>query len=156
MESKSLDFIGLEIPRVYLISIGDRICYSNHQGGAVYPYYYKGGEIHCLKYGSFHNDTERLLALMAEEEKFIMGQHRNLRVWIDLYETNVNEEVREALLASLKRMEFRIVKLALMGCSFTTKMKLKKAIRKYPGKIDITIKYFADPEVGKTWLVSDE
>lgn len=125
-------------------------------GGSVYPYCYKGGELHCLKYGSFHNDTEGLKGLMNEEEKFIMGLHRSLRIWIDLYETNVNDEVIQALTDSLKRMEHNIVKLAFVGCSLSTKIKLKKAIKNYPEKIDIPMKYYSDPEVAKTWIVSEQ
>lgn len=27
-------------------------------GGSLFPYYYKGGEIHCLKYGSKYKNEE--------------------------------------------------------------------------------------------------
>jgi hypothetical protein len=29
-------------------------------GGSLFPYYYKGGEIHCLKYGNKYKDHEKL------------------------------------------------------------------------------------------------
>lgn len=42
-------------------------------GGSTYPYYYKGGEIHCLKYGSKYKNHEKLFELMKLEEEFILN-----------------------------------------------------------------------------------
>ena len=36
-------------------------------GGSTFPYYYKGGEIHCLKFGGFLADEEALLTVMHAE-----------------------------------------------------------------------------------------
>ena len=52
-------------------------------GGSTFPYYYKGGEIHCLKYGGFFTDQEAVLTVMRAEEEFITQPNRQLRVWVD-------------------------------------------------------------------------
>lgn len=41
-------------------------------GGSAFPYYDKGGELGCLKYGSFFADEEALLTVMRAEEQFII------------------------------------------------------------------------------------
>lgn len=40
-------------------------------GGSAYPYYFKGGTLLGLHYGSFFKDEEALLARMQAEEQFI-------------------------------------------------------------------------------------
>ena len=52
-------------------------------GGSLFPYYYKGGEIHCLKYGSKYKKYEELFELMRLEEEFIFKANKKLRIWID-------------------------------------------------------------------------
>jgi hypothetical protein len=39
-------------------------------GGSIFPYFYKNGELHCLKYGSFYEYEEALVQLMKKEEEF--------------------------------------------------------------------------------------
>ncbi|WP_084388720.1 hypothetical protein [Fusibacter sp. 3D3] len=41
--------------------------------GSLCPYYYMGGELHPLKYGSYFNEKELLLSIMEEEEQFILN-----------------------------------------------------------------------------------
>mgnify|MGYP006932493046 CR=1 FL=1 len=55
--------------------------------GSLCPYYYKGGELHLLHYGSYHDDFERLSSIMNAEEEFILKSHGGRKIWIDLYET---------------------------------------------------------------------
>jgi hypothetical protein len=65
-------------------SMGGRSMVSvKSPGGSMFPYYYKGGEIHCLKYGSMYKDGERLFKLMKEEEAFIIEANRKLKIWVD-------------------------------------------------------------------------
>ncbi|MNC44420.1 hypothetical protein D3C75_933250 [compost metagenome] len=45
-------------------------------GGSIFPYFYKNGELHCLKYGSFYEDGEPLLRLAL-----VGMSHRDKRRW---------------------------------------------------------------------------
>ena len=40
--------------------------------GSLCPYYYMGGELHPLKYGSYFDKKEELLSVMKAEEEFIL------------------------------------------------------------------------------------
>lgn len=62
-------------------------------GGSLFPYYYKGGELHCLKYGSFHTNADALFMLMKAEEDFITSRNRQLNIWVDFYETKLTTSV---------------------------------------------------------------
>lgn len=124
-------------------------------GGSTFPYYYKGGEIHCLKYGSFHEDEEGLLELMKKEEQFIMARpSQKLRIWVDFYETNVTKNISVAFIESIKRLLENIVKLAIVGLSAQEKRHMQRLIKK-SGSTMVAMKYFNDPEDAKTWLVSN-
>ncbi|MBT2288325.1 STAS/SEC14 domain-containing protein [Paenibacillus albidus] len=121
-------------------------------GGSIFPYYYKGGEIHCLKYGSFHSNSESLFSLMKAEEAFILGQHRRLAIWVDLYETQLTREVMLEFADNLIRLQSRIRKLAIVG-DYGNIHRLRRFLRKQDPKFTIPIQYYDDPEEAKTWLV---
>lgn len=121
-------------------------------GGSIFPYFYKGGEIHCLKYGSFHTDSEGLFHLMKEEEAFIKGQSRRLAVWVDFYETKLDDRVMHEFAGNLDRLQSRINKLAIVG-TFLDRHRLHKYLRKHARQLEIPIQYYSDPEEAKTWLV---
>jgi hypothetical protein len=124
-------------------------------GGSIFPYYYKGGEIHCLKYGSFFSNEEALFALMKAEEDFIMKPNRRLRIWVDFYETFLIEKVLIEFVESICRLSKHIIKLSIVGCSFKDKWRLRKLLKKSGIESLIVIKYFSDPEDAKTWLVRE-
>lgn len=123
-------------------------------GGSTFPYYYKGGEVHCLKYGSHFRNYNRLIELMKAEEDFIQRTKRKLRIWIDLYETRITKNILIELVRSLTRIRNQIIKLAVVGLSFVGRWNLNRILKKY-GEFPFTIKYFKDPEDAKTWLVSE-
>ena len=54
-------------------------------GGSLFPYYYNGGQLHCLKYGSFYKNEKALFVLMDKEKDFILSQAGVLNIWIDFY-----------------------------------------------------------------------
>lgn len=94
--------------------------------GSLAPYYYMGGELYPLKYGSFFADKARLLSVMQAEEAFILqspGKH-NRRVWIDLYETHMDGDMICALAEHIGSISEKILKLGLVGCSFISRRKL--------------------------------
>lgn len=123
-------------------------------GGSIYPYYYKGGALHCLKYGSFREDSEALFELMRAEEGFIKMQHKRLPIWVDFYETQLTKNVRSEFIYNIERLKLNIHKLAIVG-SYPTRKKIKIAFGKSEQTFPFMIRYFSDPEVAKTWLVSD-
>ena len=124
-------------------------------GGSVFPYYYKGGEIHALKYGSFFNDEEKLFELMEAERVFIQQRpSQRLRIWTDFYETAVTDKVLEKYIDNIFSLSNQIIKLAVVGLRGTDERKLKGLLKKndsFP-----PYKFFKDPEDAKTWLVSDK
>jgi hypothetical protein len=123
-------------------------------GGSIYPYFYKDGEIHCLKYGGFHGDEPGLFALMDAEEGFIRQRKQRLfRLWVDLYETEVSEAVAERLARQAAALGGQVVKLAYVGCTAGERNRIKKCLKKAGVKPGI-VAFYDDPEDAKTWLVS--
>lgn len=123
--------------------------------GSLCPYYYMGGELHPLKYGSYFSDKNNLFAVMKAEEEFILkssGQN-NRRIWIDLYETKLDNEVIENLVLHIKSIRPKIFKLCLVGCSFLDKRKLIKQMTANNMDIVKQVRFFSDPEEAKQWLV---
>jgi hypothetical protein len=124
-------------------------------GGSNFPYYYKGGEIHCMKYGSFFTDEQRLFQVMDAEEVFIKQRpNRKLRVWVDFYETTLSPGVLFKFAEQIFNIRSQIVKLAVVGCSAADKRKLNKAMKTHGAEFSIPCTYFDDPEEAKTWLVT--
>lgn len=124
-------------------------------GGSTFPYYYKGGEIHCLHYGSFFSDEEGLLALIKEEEAFIAKQNRQLLIWVDFYETKLTDKALKGFAESMYRLRPHIIKLAIVGCSFGDKRRLCRLNKQSGSKLPKPTQFFSDPEDAKTWLVSE-
>ena len=114
-----------------------------------------GGELHPLKYGSYYRNRDKLFAVIKAEEDFILqssGQH-NRRIWIDLYETTLDNEVIDKLVIHIKAIRPKIFKLCLVGCSFFGKRKIKKRLMDYNVDIAEQVRFFSDPEEAKQWLV---
>ncbi len=124
-------------------------------GGSIFPYFYKNGELHCLKYGSFYENNEALFRLMKEEEIFLLNQPKRLPVWVDLYKTKLSPQVLEALLNNLDTLQNRILRLALVGMSFGDKRKWEGLLRDRESGFSFTIRHYRDPEEAKTWLVGE-
>lgn len=124
-------------------------------GGSTFPYYYKGGEIHCLKYGSFFSNEEALFAVMKAEEAFIAKPNRRLLIWVDFYETRLTNRVLAEFAKSIKRIHPHIIKLAIVGCSFWEKQRLRRISKKSGDGLPASTQFFTDPEDAKTWLVSE-
>ncbi|WP_237391895.1 hypothetical protein [Paenibacillus dendrobii] len=124
-------------------------------GGSLFPYYYKGGELHCLKYGSFFSNADALFALMKAEEEFISSRNRQLNIWVDFYETQLTDSVLIKFVENINCLQNHTKKLAIVGFTFWDKWRLRQKIKKTTVPFSMPIKYFDDPEVAKTWLVSE-
>lgn len=122
-------------------------------GGSLFPYYYKGGEIHCLKYGSKYNNEDELFKIMKLEEEFILKTNRKLKIWVDFYKTSISARVLQEFIENIRRLNEHIVKLSVVGLSGFNRWRLKNWIRK--SQIKLNISFYADPEEAKTWLVSE-
>lgn len=123
--------------------------------GSACPYYFMGGELHPLKYGSFFSDRERLFSVMKAEEEFILrspGQ-RNRRIWIDLYETRLDGEAARALAAHLQAIESKVLKLCFVGCSAFGAVRLRRRMAALGLVVAKNARFFRDPEEAKRWLV---
>jgi hypothetical protein len=121
-------------------------------GGSLFPYYYKNGEIHCLKYGGFHADEAGLFALMHAEEEFIAKQGR-LYIWVDFYETKLTSRVLAEFIESTHRQEKHIAKLAPVGFSFRYRWRFRYLKEKSGYEFPFPVQFYSDPEEAKTWLV---
>ncbi len=124
--------------------------------GSTFPYYYKGGELHALKYGGMGSDLPRLDALMEAEECFLKNRPaQHLRVWVDFYETDLSMDTAALFARHIKRLDNQLVRLAPVGCGRIGRHRVETALRK-AGGIEACIQFFDDPEEAKTWLVSSE
>jgi hypothetical protein len=124
-------------------------------GGSIFPYSYKGGELMGLHYGSFHADEERLLVFMKAEEEFILSLHRQFPLWIDFYETNLTDRLLTEFLESVSRLRDQIIKLGIVGCSWRDRNRISRLEKQLVLPLPMAIRFFEDPEIAKTWLVSE-
>ncbi len=124
-------------------------------GGSLFPYYYKNGEIHCLKYGSFHSDEAALFALMRAEEEFLARQGRKLPTWVDFYETKRTNRVLVEFVENIHRLENHLTKMAIVGLSFSDQWRYRYIKLKSGHAFPFPVRFFSDPEEAKTWLVGE-
>ncbi len=123
--------------------------------GAMFPYYYKGGEIFGTHTGGYHSDEPALLAMLKAEEEFIARSNRCLRLWMDLYEDNLTDRVLNELLATIHRLLPHLFKLALVGFSFRDRWRFNQLKKRSGLGFPVPIRFFDDPEDAKTWLVRE-
>ena len=124
--------------------------------GALFPYYYKNGELFGLHLGSYFSDEEGVISMMKAEEDFLLNKHRPMGMWIDFYETKLTDRVIHELIVMLMHLGNQTTKLSLVGCSPIARWKINRQIRKIKELSFLPVRYFADPEVAKTWLVSEQ
>jgi hypothetical protein len=123
--------------------------------GALFPYYYKNGELFGLHLGSYFSDAEGLIAMMKAEQDFIIKKHCRIGIWMDFYETKMTDRVIRELIEMLTHIADQTAKLGIVGCSPIARWKINRQIRKTSELSSLPVKYFDDPEVAKTWLVSE-
>lgn len=123
--------------------------------GSLCPYYYMDGELHPLKYGSYFNNKNQLFEIIKAEEEFILKSSgtNNRRIWIDLYETTVDDEVAEVLVRHLQVIRQKIFNLCFVGCSHKTQRVLKEKMKHAEMDLYYSTRYFDDPEIAKQWLL---
>jgi hypothetical protein len=131
------------------------VTFQTSPGGSLFPYPYKGGELFGLHFGSFHADEEGLLARMKAEEAFMANTHRQFPLWIDFYETKLTDRVLIEFLNSMYRSRAHITKLGIVGCSRRDKNRISRLQKKLNLQLPVVIRFFDDPEVAKTWLISE-
>ncbi|WP_152392404.1 hypothetical protein [Paenibacillus guangzhouensis] len=122
-------------------------------GGSIFPYPYKGGEIHCLKYGSKYTNEAALFTVMQQEEAFILQMNRKLKIWVDLYHTTITARVLSELVNHLRNLEERIVKVSFVGVTGINRWRLQRQLKR--SGVHLIFSFYADPEEAKTWLVNE-
>jgi hypothetical protein len=123
--------------------------------GALFPYYYKNGELFGMHLGSYFSDEEGVIAMMKAEAEFSKQQHRRLGLWIDFYETKLSDRVIHEFVGMVEQMSSRITKLGIVGAPAIARWKINRLIKKTESLASLPVKYFEDPEVAKSWLVSE-
>ncbi len=123
--------------------------------GAIFPYPYKGGELFGLHLGSYETDEDALISMMKADSAFFLQQNRSIGVWIDFYGTKLSDRVITAFIEFLDNIHTRTLKLALVGCSPAARRRINKRIQESGNFAALPVKYFNDPEVAKTWIVSE-
>lgn len=123
--------------------------------GALFPYYYKNGELFGMHLGSYFSNEEEVIAMMKSEETFFTLRHRPIGVWIDFYDTELTDRVIEAFVEMIEHMVPYVPRLAIVGPSFIARWKINKLLKKTECLSLLPVKYFEDPEEAKTWLVSE-
>lgn len=121
--------------------------------GPLCPYYYKGGELHPLHYGSYQDDMAALSDIIDAEEAFILSSMSGRYVWIDLYETHLTEAMTRRLAGHIAAITPKVSKMALVGCPKKDFRRLVGYLKKSGCRLAEQISSFADPELAKDWLV---
>jgi hypothetical protein len=124
-------------------------------GGSAYPYYFKGGTLLGLHYGSFFKDEAALLLRMRAEEQFIIDSVRQSPLWIDFYQTRLTGNILLQFSNSILRLQKHITKMAIVGCTFWDKRRLMNSLKRSGREFPMPVRFFSDPEQAKTWLVSE-
>jgi hypothetical protein len=92
---------------------------------------------------------------MKVEAEFLRKEHRDIGIWIDFYETKLTDRVIQAFVEMIQGMAPQVTKLGIVGCSMLARRKINRLIEKTNSLSSIPVKYFEDPEVAKSWLVSE-
>jgi hypothetical protein len=129
--------------------------FKKSPGGSLFPYPYKNGELYGLHLGSFGDNEEVLIARMRAEALFFNEQRRSLGIWIDFYQTRLTDRIIEELIEFLRKTHSHTLKLGLVGCSFKDRGRINRRLRQAKDLAGLPVRYFSDPEEGKTWLVSE-
>ena len=123
--------------------------------GALFPYYYKNGELFGLHLGSYFSDEDGVIAMMQSEATFFTKQHRDIGIWIDFYETKLTDRVIQGFVEMVEHMGPKVTRLGIVGCSTIARWKINRLIKKTGPISSLPVRFFEDPEVAKTWLVSE-
>lgn len=121
--------------------------------GALNPYFYKNGYFHGIHYGSYKSDTKALLHMIDLEEEYIKKSPQTRRVLIDIYESDLTDEVVARLVEQIKNVKPKIVKLCF-ACNRMGLFKIKRAFKAAGLLKTMQIHFVTDQDTGKTWLVS--
>jgi hypothetical protein len=126
---------------------------KNAPDGALFPYYYKNGELFGMHLGSFGANEDGFIARLKADEAFFLEQNHSIGMWLDLYQTKKTDRVIGELVQYLVNTRDLTLKLALVGCSMIDRWRINKAIKKASSLSDLPIRYYDDPEEAKTWRV---
>jgi hypothetical protein len=125
-------------------------------GGSIFPYYYKNGELFGAHFGSFFDNEKALLARMKAEEEFFLNENKQLPYWVDFYESRLSDKVLLEFCHSISHMQNIITRLAIVGCSFRDRFRLRRLFKKKGLTFPMPIRFYSDPEVAKSWLIGEK
>ncbi|HWU36971.1 MAG TPA: hypothetical protein VN203_04930 [Candidatus Acidoferrum sp.] len=123
--------------------------------GAMFPYYYKNGELFGMHLDSYEDREDDLIAMMKAEEAFFMQERLTLGMWLNFYGTRLTDRVLRQLTEMICHFQPRIAKLALVGVSFWDRRKVNRLFKEAGVIPRLPVRYYSDPEEAKTWLVNE-
>jgi hypothetical protein len=128
---------------------------KNSPSGAIFPYYYKDGELFGCHMESYAADEVGAMAMMKAETKFILKQNCKMGFWINFYGTNLSGPMIAGLADMLAQIRPKVTKLGLVGCSWLSQWKIKRQLKKMEALFGLPVRFYRDPEDAKAWLVSE-
>ncbi len=137
------------------------VCYNKAMptkqspSGANFPYYYKNGELFGMHLESYGADSVGVVAMLKAETAFILRQNFRMGAWINFYGTTISDAVIEGLAEMATRIHPSATRLALVGCGWLSRWKIRRRLAKAQGLDGLPVRFFSDPEEAKTWLVSE-
>ena len=123
--------------------------------GANFPYYYKHGELFGMHLESYGGDEVGVVAMLKAETAFLLKQNCRMGAWINFYGTTLSDLVIDGLVEMITRIRPSVTKLALVGCGWLSRWKIRRRLAKTVGISGPPVRFFSDPEEAKTWLVSE-
>jgi hypothetical protein len=124
--------------------------------GAMFPYYYKNGELFGMHLDGYEGREDDLIAMLKAEEAFFLAQSHPLAgIWLNLYGTRLTDQVLGQLAEMICHFQPRITKLALVGCSFWNRRRVLQRFRKAGLGSQPVVRFYDDPEDAKSWLVGN-
>jgi len=113
---------------------------------------YDNCEICCCHLDGYKDNREAFCRRLEQIDTFFDGGGHvsRYRVWLNIDDSNLTEDLIEKVAESVVRIKERIVKIAIVGAG-KYKNRLNRLLKR--NSFDKPLAYFSDAENAKEWLV---